>query len=140
MRLTQIRDFVAVVDAGSISSAARTLGVSQPGLTKSIAALEAELNVALLRRTPRGISLTRFGRAFHARAHAAHSEVRPSANTLTPPRCACGPVSTTIVSGGRGSTQVPRRLTVVRTRRVQSQRNPMRPETAEPFKSTVADH
>lgn len=75
MRLTQIRDFVAVVDAGSISSAARTLGVSQPGLTKSIAALEAELNVALLRRTPRGISLTRFGRAFHARAHAAHSEL-----------------------------------------------------------------
>jgi LysR family transcriptional regulator, regulator of abg operon len=75
MRLTQVRDFVAVVDAGSISAAARSLGVSQPGLTKSIAALEAELNISLLQRTPRGVSLTRFGRAFYARAHAAHAEL-----------------------------------------------------------------
>jgi len=75
MRLTQVRDFVAVVDAGSISAAARTLGVSQPGLTKSIATLEVELNVSLLQRTPRGVALTRFGRAFYARAHAAHSEL-----------------------------------------------------------------
>ena len=64
MRLTQIRDFVAVVDAGSISSAARLLNVSQPGLTKSIGRLEAELAVSLLQRTPRGVSLTRYGRAF----------------------------------------------------------------------------
>jgi Transcriptional regulator len=75
MRLTQVRDFVAVVEAGSLSAAARNLGVSQPGLTKSIASLEAELNVALLQRTPRGVALTRFGRAFYARARAAHSEL-----------------------------------------------------------------
>ena len=75
MRLTQIRDFVAVVDAGSISAAARLLGVSQPGITKSIGSLEVELAVSLLQRTPRGVSLTRYGRAFYARARAAHSEL-----------------------------------------------------------------
>ena len=75
VRLTQIRDFVAVVDAGSISSAARLLGVSQPGLTKSIRSLEAELSVSLLQRTPRGVSLTLYGRSFYARARAAHSEL-----------------------------------------------------------------
>lgn len=75
MRLTQIRDFVAVADAGSISAAARALNVSQPGLTKSIGRLEAELAVQLLQRTSRGITLTRSGRAFYARARAAHSEL-----------------------------------------------------------------
>ncbi len=75
MRLSQIRDFVAVTDAGSITAAARLLGVSQPGLTKSIGTLEAELNVSLFRRSARGVSLTRFGQAFYTRARAAHTEL-----------------------------------------------------------------
>jgi DNA-binding transcriptional LysR family regulator len=33
MRLSQIRDFLAVVDAGSIRAAARSLDLSQPALT-----------------------------------------------------------------------------------------------------------
>lgn len=75
MRLTQIRDFIAVTDAGSITAAARMLGVSQPGLTKSIGSLEIELNVSLFRRSARGVSLTRFGQAFYARARSAHTEL-----------------------------------------------------------------
>jgi DNA-binding transcriptional LysR family regulator len=75
MRLTQVRDFVAVADAGSITAAARALGVSQPGLTKSIGALESELHVALFLRSARGVSLTRYGQAFYARARAAHAEL-----------------------------------------------------------------
>ncbi|MBC5768455.1 LysR substrate-binding domain-containing protein [Ramlibacter albus] len=82
MRLNQVRDFVAVVDAGSISAAARALGVSQPGLTKSLGALEAELNAPLLQRGPRGVGLTRYGRAFYARARAAHTELEKARQEL----------------------------------------------------------
>lgn len=82
MRLSQIRDFVAVVENGSITRAARSLGVSQPGLSKSIAALEAELAVALLQRTPRGVVPTRLGRAFFARMRAVHTELDKARDEL----------------------------------------------------------
>jgi len=82
LRLSQIRDFVAVVEAGSISAAARTLGVSQPGLTKSIGSLEADLNVSLLQRSPLGVSLTRYGRSFYARAKSAHSELEKARHEM----------------------------------------------------------
>ncbi len=76
MRLTQIRDFLAVVECGGIHAAARKLGVSQPTITKSIRGLEAELHVQLLGRNARGIVPTASGRAFFARARVAHSELR----------------------------------------------------------------
>ncbi len=75
MRLTQIRDFLAVVDAGSIRSAARKLGVSQPAISKSVRSLEAELRIQLVQRMPNGIALTRSGRAFLARARVAQMEL-----------------------------------------------------------------
>jgi LysR family transcriptional regulator, regulator of abg operon len=76
MRLTQIRDFVAVIECGGIRAAARRLGVSQPTVTKSIRGLEAELQVPLLERRARGIVPTAPGRAFFARARVAYSELR----------------------------------------------------------------
>jgi len=76
MRLTQIRDFVAVVECGGIRAAARKLGVSQPTITKSVRGLEAELHVQLLGRNARGIVPTAPGRAFFSRARVAHSELR----------------------------------------------------------------
>ena len=76
MRLTQIRDFLAVVECGGIRAAARKLGVSQPTITKSVRGLEAELHVQLFGRNARGIVPTASGRAFFARARVAHSELR----------------------------------------------------------------
>ena len=75
MRLTQVRDFLAVVECGSINAAARKLGVSQPGLTKSLGTLEAELGTALLKRAPTGVTLTAPGRAFHVRVRAGYAEL-----------------------------------------------------------------
>jgi DNA-binding transcriptional LysR family regulator len=76
MRLTQIRDFIAVVECGGIRAAARKLGVSQPTITKSVRSLEAELRVQLFGRNARGVVLTASGRAFFSRARVAHSELR----------------------------------------------------------------
>ncbi len=83
MKLAQIRDFLAVVDSGSISATARKLGVSQPGLTKSLGSLETELGAALLKRTPAGVTLTRQGQAFHVRARAGYSELIKAQEELT---------------------------------------------------------
>src|SRR5712691_10556676 len=76
MRLSQIRDFVAVVESGGIRAAARKLGVSQPAITRSVRRLEAQLHARLLQRTPTGVVLTEPGRAFLARARAAQAELR----------------------------------------------------------------
>ena len=76
MRLTQIRDFLAVVDAGSIRAAARGLNLSQPALTKSIRQLEQELGAMLVTRSVRGAVPTEHGRAFLARARAVSADLR----------------------------------------------------------------
>ena len=76
MRLSQIRDFLAVVDSGSIRAGARKLEVAQPTITKSVRGLEAELQAQLLQRTPHGVVLTPAGRAFFARARIVQAELR----------------------------------------------------------------
>jgi LysR family transcriptional regulator of abg operon len=76
MRLTQIRDFLAVVDAGSIRAAARQLGLSQPALTKSVRQLERELGAVLVTRSVRGALPTDVGRAFLARARSVSADLR----------------------------------------------------------------
>ena len=82
MRLAQLRDFVQIVDAGSIRSAARARGVSQLTLSKALRSLEDELGVHLLQRTARGVLLTRAGRAFLAHARAVQSELRKAGEEL----------------------------------------------------------
>ncbi|MFV0514032.1 MAG: LysR family transcriptional regulator [Jhaorihella sp.] len=55
------RDFLAIASAGSISAAARALGIAQPTLSRRLAHLEADVGVRLLLRTPTGMSLTPAG-------------------------------------------------------------------------------
>jgi DNA-binding transcriptional LysR family regulator len=58
-----LKDFLAVGASGSLSQAARRLGVSQPTLTRRMAALEEALHAELFRRSPRGLELTEAGEA-----------------------------------------------------------------------------
>lgn len=63
-----VRYFLAVVDAGKISGAAKALNVSQSAITLAIRELEEELGVQLLDRARTGVSLTRRGQIFHQHA------------------------------------------------------------------------
>lgn len=68
-----IRAFLAVADGGSLSAAARRLGISQPTLGRQIKQIEAALDLRLFIRQPRGLHLTESGAALlpHARQMAA---------------------------------------------------------------------
>jgi DNA-binding transcriptional LysR family regulator len=75
MNIAQLRTLVTVVERGSFSDAARSLGISQPAVTMQIQALEADAGVALLDRRYRRIDLTEAGRTLMPYAHRVLAEV-----------------------------------------------------------------
>ncbi len=64
----RLNHVVAVAHGGSFTKAAEMVGVTQSGITKSIADLERELGFAIFFRTSRGVLLTEDGRDFVERA------------------------------------------------------------------------
>ena len=63
--LYEMSVFAKVVVAGSLSSAARDLGVSTAVVSRRLAALEARLGVRLVNRTTRRLALTDEGARYH---------------------------------------------------------------------------
>ncbi|HEX3140582.1 MAG TPA: LysR substrate-binding domain-containing protein [Rhizobacter sp.] len=93
LSLAQLRQFVALAEVGSVGGAARSLGVSQPAVTKSLRALEGELGVVLVRRTARGTELTKHGQTFLLRARSACREIeRGQAELADAVKQASGPI------------------------------------------------
>jgi len=82
VQLAQLRNFVTIVDTGSIRAAARQLGLSQPAATKGLRALEEELDTVLVQRSSRGIVLTPAGKTFLTRARAVQSELHEAREEL----------------------------------------------------------
>ncbi|HEY5072673.1 MAG TPA: LysR family transcriptional regulator [Caulobacteraceae bacterium] len=68
------RSFLAVVGAGSLSAAARSLGLSQPTVGRHIEALERELDAVLFTRSPGGLRPTEAALALRP-----HAEVMAAA-------------------------------------------------------------
>ncbi len=61
IELTQLRYFQAIAEHGSLSAAARKVGVSQPTLTAAVKQLEERFNTTLLLRDSKGVLLTESG-------------------------------------------------------------------------------
>lgn len=57
----ELRAFLAVVDAGTVSAASEALFLTQPTLSRQIAGLESQIGAALFRRTPHGMTPTAAG-------------------------------------------------------------------------------
>lgn len=68
MNLRALRYFVAIADAGSLTAAAAAIRIAQPALTRQLRELEADLDVQLLQRLPRGVRLTQAGVALYESA------------------------------------------------------------------------
>ncbi|AKU93469.1 Transcriptional regulator, LysR family [Labilithrix luteola] len=67
-RLASMETFLRIVDAGSLSAAAKQLGTSQPTVSRRLRALESTLGVPLLKRSTHAIQLTETGERYVARA------------------------------------------------------------------------
>jgi DNA-binding transcriptional LysR family regulator len=95
MELRQLRHFVAVVELGNLSAAARRVHISQPALTRSIKTLEDGLGCQLLERRPRGVVPTPAGQSFFRHAKLILAECRRA-----------GADAASIASGAHGNLSV----------------------------------
>ncbi|GAB3393739.1 LysR family transcriptional regulator [Azotobacter armeniacus] len=69
MDLANLNAFIAVAESGSFSEAGERLHLTQPAVSKRIAALEQQLQVRLFDRLGREVKLTEAGRALLPRAY-----------------------------------------------------------------------
>ena len=76
MKLHHFREVISISEQGSIRAAARSLQVTQPSLTRSLADLEREIGAPLFERRARGVVATPLGEAFVVRAESILQEVR----------------------------------------------------------------
>ncbi len=85
-RLTSLEVFARVAGAGSLSAAARALGMSQTMVTKHIAALESRLGARLFHRTTRRLSITEAGRNYLESAMRILAEIEAADAAVTADR------------------------------------------------------
>jgi len=82
MTFNQIRYFHCVAEHQHFRKAAAELNISQPSLSRSIAALEEELDLVLFERSGRNIRLTKYGSIFLEHAGRILSEVDIAAERM----------------------------------------------------------
>lgn len=83
MDWNQLRAFLETAETGSLSAAARKLGLTQPTLSRQVAAIEARMGVTLFERVGKAMALTSTGLDLleHAKAMGAAAEALALAAT-----------------------------------------------------------
>lgn len=108
MLLLDIRTFLAVASAGSLSAAARQLNVAPMQVSRRMAGLEENLGVRLFHRTTRSLTLTAEGEAFVPYARAMVDAETGARAELSPlPGTASGVLRVTAPSGFGQSVVLP---------------------------------
>jgi DNA-binding transcriptional LysR family regulator len=82
-RFHELNAFIAVVEAGGFSAAARTTGDSQSAVSKAIGALEKRLSVMLFNRSTRRVVLTDQGQRYYDRIKPLCDEMQDADSELT---------------------------------------------------------
>jgi DNA-binding transcriptional LysR family regulator len=82
IKLSDLRLFNAVVQKGGMAKAAAHLNISQPAVSKAIAALEHTLGVRLLERTSQGVEPTTYGCALLKGSIAVFDELKQSVKQI----------------------------------------------------------
>jgi DNA-binding transcriptional LysR family regulator len=82
-RFQEMNAFIAVVESGGFSAAARKIGDSQPAVSKAVNALEKRLGVALLHRSTRKVTLTSQGQKYYERTKPLVEEILVAEGELT---------------------------------------------------------
>lgn len=82
MELKELRNFMRVARAGSVSRAADELRLAQPALSRQISKLERELGVSLFSRHGRGVRLSAAGSLLLERAEAIVHLVRQTSDEI----------------------------------------------------------
>lgn len=82
MKFIQLRNFIAVIEAGTFRQAAKNLHLSQSSISKSLQQLEDEIGAEILHRGARGVVLTEAGEALLARAKIIEAELRHARNDV----------------------------------------------------------
>ncbi|WP_413727077.1 LysR substrate-binding domain-containing protein [Sodalis sp. RH19] len=81
-KLTAMHTFARVAELGSLSAAARDLGLTQPAVSQQVAALEKLLGTLLLYRTTRSVTLTESGSRYYLQARQILAAVNETEETL----------------------------------------------------------
>lgn len=83
-RLEDLRTFVTVVEAGTLSAAARALRLSTNAVSRRLMRLERDVGVRLVHRTTRHLALTDEGRTFIVRCQRILAELDAAEQDLHP--------------------------------------------------------